>query len=54
MTAEQKERLKPILRRLRATNSNEGISLAGWEAELLVAYINELKGAAKRNENGVV
>lgn len=46
MTEQEKERLKPIIRRLRETRRDETICLAYWETALLLKCIDE-KGAGK-------
>lgn len=46
MTEQEKERLKPIIRRLKETRRDETICLAYWETALLLKCIDE-KGAAK-------
>ena len=46
MTEQEKERLKPIIRRLRETRRDETICLAYWETALLLKYIDE-RGAGK-------
>ena len=45
--AEQRKRL---LKRLRQTGRNETICLAQWQIEILLDYINELKGVKKVEE----
>lgn len=48
MTAEQEreERRKQVLKKLRKTGRGETVCLAGWEVELLLEYIAELKAGA--------
>lgn len=47
MTEQEKERMKPIIRRLKQTRRDETICLAYWETALLCKYIDEKeKGAA--------
>ena len=55
MTAEQEreERRKMVLKKLRKTRPGETVCLAGWEVELLMEYINALKGAAKHGTSEV-
>jgi hypothetical protein len=55
VTAEQErhERRKAVLYKLRKTEQGETICLADWEVQLLLEYIEKLKGAA-RNGNAKV
>lgn len=45
------DKLKYILKHLRDTRRNEGICLQGWQAEILVEYINELERKAEEHES---
>ena len=48
MTAEQEReaRRKQVLKKLRNTRPGETVCLAGWEVELLLEYISNLKAGA--------
>lgn len=37
------EQREKIIKRLEETKRNEGICFRGWEAEILIEYIKELK-----------
>lgn len=49
MTEQEKERLKPIIRRLKETRRDETICLAYWETALLLKLIDE----KERKNNGL-
>lgn len=44
MDEKERERVKHIIRRLYMTKPGETICLAYWEIDLLLKYIEELKG----------
>ena len=44
MNEKERERLEHIMRRMYMTKSGETICLAYWEIDLLLKYIEELKG----------
>ena len=44
---------REILKRLKQTRRNETICLMGWETEILVAWIEDLKARDKENAETV-
>lgn len=52
MTEEQEReaRRKAVVKKLRKTGKGETVCFQWWEVELLIEYINQLKGAAKNGD----
>jgi hypothetical protein len=50
MDQQKHERRRQIFKRLKLTGRNETICLMGWETEILVDWIIELKERTKSNE----
>ena len=48
-----KEQRERILKRLKMTRRNETICLRDWETEILVEWINELKGREKHGSSEI-
>lgn len=49
----QEEARQRVIRRLRNTNRNETVCLWGWETEVLLMYIDELKRGRKNGTSEI-
>ena len=50
LTVSDKAKREHVLKRLKSTKHNETICLAGWEVEILLLWIAELKAKGEKTE----
>ena len=50
LTVSDRAKREHVLKRLKSTKHNETICLAGWEVEILLLWIEELKAKGEKTE----